>query len=144
MKNSGKLLALLGASCVFAFATAAPAQAAPKPCCYNYGDYYQASPRTCHRYGGRIVPLDYCYRGYYDGYGRSHTRVDFAIRLGDVIIAYSDGYYDRHRRWHRWRSDDERNWYRRHHGHRYHHMSRDHDHDRRRRDWRDGRRDDWR
>jgi hypothetical protein len=147
MKNTGRLLALLGASCVVAFASAAPAEARPKPCCYNDGDYYNASPSTCRRYGGRVVPQDYCDRGYYDdgyGYGRSQTRIDFAIQLGDVVIAYSDGYYDRHRRWHRWRSDRERDWYRRHRHNSYYHMPRDRDRDHRRRDWRDGRRHDWR
>lgn len=142
MKNTGTLLTLLGASCVAALASATPAEAA-KPCCYNRGDYYNASPRTCYRYGGRVVHQDYCYRYHYRS-GRPYTRVDFAIRLGDVVIAYSDGYYDRHRRWHRWRDARERDWYRENRRHSYYHTTRDRDRDRKRRDWREGRRNDWR
>ena len=143
MTTNGKLLSLLGASCVAAFALGAPAQADAKPCCYyGRGNYQNASSSTCYRYGGRIVEQRYCYAGYY-GPDRG-DRVSFAISLGGVVIAYSDGYYDRHRRWHRWRNDRERAWYREHHRSHYHHMRRDDDHDRRRRDWRDGRRNDWR
>ena len=52
-------------------------------------------------------------------------------------------YYDRYRRWHRWRDDNQRNWYRKNHNRRYHHFRRDDDRDNRRRDWRNGRRDRW-
>jgi hypothetical protein len=124
MKHAGTLGALAAAACIFAFATAAPAQA--KPCCFNDGRYYEASSRTCYRYGGEVVPRRYCYR-----YGRDHYNDDgyygrrgggsFAIRIGDVWVGYSDGYYDRHRRWHRWRSHRDRDWFRRHHPHKYHH-----------------------
>jgi hypothetical protein len=139
MMKSGTVLSLLGATAIAAFATATPAQA--KPCCYNDGDYYNASNKTCERYGGRVVSQRFC-----DGRGsyyRNNYRPGFAIQIGDIVFAYSDGYYDRHRRWHRWRNDDERNYYRRHQGTRYYDYSRDRDRDRNRRDWRDGRRDRW-
>jgi len=145
MSLTPKLLSLLGASMLFAFADVAPASADHKPCCYNYGRYYQASPRTCYRYGGRVVPYEYCYRGgyrdgYYDegydyDYDRSYRRrpgVTFEIGIGDIIFGFNDGYYDRHRRWHRWRNHNERDYFRRHYRHRW----RDHrygDY----RDWRD-------
>jgi hypothetical protein len=35
-----------------------------KPCCYNSGNYARATPRTCYRNGGRIVPDQYCQWGY--------------------------------------------------------------------------------
>jgi hypothetical protein len=120
MRLLGTVGTLLGASCILAFATAAPAQA--KPCCYNDGRYYEASTRTCYRYGGEVVPRRYCYRyGHYDDdyYGRG--RVSIGIDFGDIWIGYSDGYYDRHRRWHRWRSHHDRDRFRRHHPRRYHH-----------------------
>jgi len=151
MKTTGTLLSLLGASCLVAFAaTTAPAQAAAKPCCYNNGDYYNASPKTCRNYGGRVVEQEYCRGDYYDdrrgSYGPGHRGGDssFTIQFGNVVFAYSDGYYDRDRRWHGWRSDDERNWYRQNRRNSYHHMNRDRDRDRNRRDWREGRRNDWR
>lgn len=156
MKTTGTLLSLLGASCLVAFAaTTAPAQAASKPCCYNNGDYYEASPRTCRNYGGRVVQQEYCRGDYYDDRGRyGDDRGDygrrgggdasFSIQFGNVVFGYSDGYYDRDRRWHGWRSDAERNWYRQHRRSSYHHMNRDRDRDRNRRDWREGRRGDWR
>ena len=36
----------------------------------------------------------------------------FSFRVGDVAIAYSNGYYDRSNRWHNWRHVRERDWYR--------------------------------
>jgi hypothetical protein len=149
MKLYAQLLPLLGASCLVAFTSATPAQAAPKPCCYNNGDYFESSPSTCRRYGGRVVEADYC--GRYDryddrrGYRRSNgPDIDFSIQLGDVVFAYSDGYYDRNRRWHRWRDARHRDWYRNNHRASYYDYVRDRERDRRRRDWRDGRRNDWR
>ena len=149
MKYTGTVISLVGATFLGALATAVPAQA--KPCCYNNGDYYEASPSTCRNYGGRVVPQEYCVRDYYDdnGYGRpgyGYDRDDtyVSIQLGNIVFGYSDGYYDRSRRWHRWRNDRERNWYRQHRRSSYHHMNRDRDRDRNRRDWREGRRGDWR
>ena len=69
---------------------------------------------------------------------------DFSISLGNVVFGYEDGYYDNGRRWHSWRNDKERRWYQQNRRQSYHHMTRDRDGDRNRRDWRDGRRDDWR
>lgn len=70
--------------------------------------------------------------------------VDFSIRLGNVVIGYEDGYYDRDRRWHKWRNNSERNWYRQYRRDSYFAMRRDRDRDRFRRDWWEGRRSDWR
>jgi hypothetical protein len=36
----------------------------------------------------------------------------FSFRIGDIGIAYDDGYYDRGHRWHAWRHQRERDWYR--------------------------------
>lgn len=36
----------------------------------------------------------------------------FSFRMGDVGIAYDDGYYDQSRNFHRWRDQRERRWYR--------------------------------
>ena len=69
---------------------------------------------------------------------------NFSISLGNVVFGYSDGYYDNNRRWHTWRNDNERNWYRQNHGQTYYQLSRDRDRDRYRRDWWEGRRNDWR
>ncbi len=68
---------------------------------------------------------------------------DFAIVLGNIVFAYNDGYYDHDRRWHAWRSNDEREWYRRHYGRTYYNYRHDNDRDHRRRDWREGRRNNW-
>jgi hypothetical protein len=151
MKFTATALSLIGATCLGALATTAPAQSASKPCCYNNGDYFESSPSTCRRYGGRVVPYEYCGRGYYGdrGYGPAYGGYDdgdatFSIQLGNIVFAYSDGYYDRDRRWHRWRSDRERNWYRQHRRAYYYGYPRSRDRDRARRDWRDGRRNDWR
>jgi hypothetical protein len=137
MKTTAKLLSLLGASCLVAFASAAPAQAAPKPCCYNNGQYFESTPSTCTRYGGDVVSDRYCgrYSGYdrYDRYDRG-PNLSIGFRVGDVFIAYNDGYYDHNRRWHRWRHTRDRDYYRRHYRSRYHDMPRDRD---RRRHWRD-------
>ncbi len=154
MKFTGTLLSLLGASCVGALALTAPAQAASKPCCYNNGDYYNSSSKICRKYGGRTVEQQYCQGDYYGGrnnyqgyndYGPTYGNGDssFSFQFGNVVIAYSDGYYDRDRGWHRWRNNRERNWYRENHRASYYHMNRDRDRDRHRRDWRDGRRNDW-
>jgi len=157
MNTTGKMIALLGASCVLALANVAPAQAAQKPCCYNNGHFEPSTPKTCYRYGGQIVDMRYCYRAGYGSqsyryndydydydYDRRHRRgPTFAIVIGDIAFGYTDGYFDRHRRWHRWRNDNERNWYRKHHGKRFHGMRRDDDRDGQRRDWRHGRRQNW-
>lgn len=76
--------------------------------------------------------------GYYNNNGP-----DFAISLGNIVFAYSDGYYDRERRWHTWRNDGEREWYRRNYSRTYYDFRRDRDDDRGRRDWREGRGSDW-
>ena len=55
--------------------------------------------------------------------------VGFSVRLGDVAIAYDDGYYDRGHHWHRWRHSRDRDWYRVHYAHRYHAFRHDRDRD---------------
>jgi len=42
---------------------------ANKPCCYNNGQFFNATPRTCRRYGGRLVQQDRCNRYYSDQWG---------------------------------------------------------------------------
>lgn len=71
----------------------------------------------------------------------AHTRgssVSIYVDVGNVAIAYRDGYYDHHHRWHSWRSRDEWRHFRRHHHHHYrdyyHHRDRG-----RHRGWRDRR-----
>ncbi len=36
----------------------------------------------------------------------------FSFRVGDVAFGYQNGYYDRSNRWHNWRNERERAWYR--------------------------------
>lgn len=153
MKYTGTMIALFGATCLGAMATAAPAQADTKPCCYTAsGEYANSSPSTCRKYGGRVVQQEYCQAGYYGNdrgydrgyYDRDDGNASFAIQFGNVVFAYSDGYYDRDRRWHGWRNDRERNWYRQNRRTSYYDTTRDRDRDRGRRDWRDGRRNNWR
>ncbi len=169
MNIAAKLISLAGASCIVAFASAPPALADSKPCCYNNGQYFSSSPSTCRRYGGQVVEYEYCqrygagynsgynsgYNGGYDGgyrndnydrgdyYGSRRPGVSFSIDLGGVVFGYSDGYYDRSRRWHRWRSDRERAWFQQNRRSAYYDMHHDRDRDRDRRDWREGRRHDW-
>jgi hypothetical protein len=54
--------------------------------------------------------------------------VSIYLDLGDVSVAYRNGYYDHRRRWHSWRSHDEWRHFRRHYRSRYH----DYDYDWRR------------
>lgn len=75
---------------------------------------------------------------------RDRGDASFSISLGNVVFGYSDGYYRNDRSWHSWRNDDERRWYRQYHPNTYYELSRDQDRDNYRRDWRDGRRADWR
>lgn len=53
----------------------------------------------------------------------------FSFRIGDIGIAYDDGYYDRSHRWHAWRHQRERDWYRANYRHAYrgYHHDRDRD-----------------
>lgn len=53
----------------------------------------------------------------------------FSFRMGDVGVAYDDGYYDRSRRFHRWHHQREREWYRANYQRHYYRPMR-HDHDR--------------
>ncbi len=55
--------------------------------------------------------------------------VGFSFRIGDVAIAYDDGYYDRRHRWHAWGHARERDWYRAHYRARYHGYRHDRDRD---------------
>ena len=69
--------------------------------------------------------------------------VSFSVTLGDVQIGYQDGYYDRNRHWHPWRNAAQRKWYQQNHRSSYFGVSHSRDNDRNRRDWRNGRRNDW-
>ena len=95
MKLTGTVLSLLGASCLAAFATAAPASARAKPCCYNSGQYFNATPSTCYRYGGRVIQQEYCQR-----YSQSYYGYD---------QQYYGGYYGNDDR-RRHRRHDRDNW----------------------------------
>jgi hypothetical protein len=53
----------------------------------------------------------------------------FSFRIGDVGMAYDDGYYDRGHRWHAWRHAREREWYRVNYRNNYRGMRHDRDHD---------------
>ena len=53
----------------------------------------------------------------------------FSFAIGDVAYAYRDGYWDRTHRWHPWRSDAERIWWRDHYHDRYWDWRHDRDHD---------------
>jgi len=78
-----------------------------------------------------------------EGWRTGNGPVGFSLVLGRAVIGYTDGYYDDDRSWHGWRSNEERSWYRRNRGRAYYNVPRDRERDRHRRDWRDGRRDDW-
>jgi hypothetical protein len=54
-----------------------------------------------------------------------------SFNVGDVDLAYSDGYYDHDHHWHAWRPG-EGDWYRSHYHskwHDFHHDDHGHDHD---------------
>lgn len=109
--------------------------------------WYQQNRGPTYFQMGRYDDRDNYRRDWRDGRRadwRGGGDVDFAFTLGNVVFAYSDGYYDNGRRWHRWRNDDERRWYQQNRRQSYYHMSRYRDRDRNRRGWRDGRRNDWR
>ena len=55
--------------------------------------------------------------------------LSFSFRIGDVAMAYDDGYYDRSHRWHAWRGTREREWYRVNYRNNYRSMRHDRDHD---------------
>ena len=45
----------------------------------------------------------------------------FSFNTGDVAFAYSDGYWDQNRQWHRWRNSREAREYRARYDHNYYH-----------------------
>ncbi len=53
----------------------------------------------------------------------------FSFRIGDVAMAYNDGYYDQNHGWHAWRHARERNWYQAHYRTQFRAMRHDRDHD---------------
>ena len=53
----------------------------------------------------------------------------FSFRVGNVGMAYSDGYYDRNRHWHAWRNTREREWYRANYARSFRGMRHDEDRD---------------
>lgn len=54
--------------------------------------------------------------------------VDFSIRLGNAAFGYSDGYWDRDHRWHRWRNAAEHRYYREHYADHYYKVRHDRGH----------------
>jgi hypothetical protein len=66
-----------------------------------------------------------------------NSRVGIYVDLGNVSIAYSNGYYDHDRRWHRWRSRAEWAHFRRYHRGLYRDYAYNHDRGRHR-GWRRG------
>ncbi|NOT39979.1 MAG: hypothetical protein HOP13_05755 [Alphaproteobacteria bacterium] len=114
----------------------------------NERNWYRQNNRDSYFHMRRARDRDQYRRGWWQG-RRQDWRVsgggnDFSIVLANVVFGYSDGYYDNNRRWHGWRNDGERDWYRQNHGRTYYQMRRDGDNHRNRRDWREGRRDNWR
>lgn len=74
------------------------------------GSLLVASPASAHEHGSR-----------------SSIYVD----VGNVAVAYRNGYHDHHRRWRQWRSHDEWRHFRRHHRSHYRDYAYRHDrHDR--------------
>ena len=65
--------------------------------------------------------------------------VDFSITMGNAAFGYSDGYWDRDHRWHRWRNRAETEYFRDHYSDHYYAVR--HDRDRKDRDqgWRNER-----
>jgi hypothetical protein len=59
----------------------------------------------------------------------SAATTHFSFSIGNMGMAYSDGYYDRYRRWHAWRNPREREWYRAHYSRNFRNMRRDEDRD---------------
>ena len=47
------------------------------------------------------------------------SSVSVYVDLGEVSVAYRNGYYDHRHRWHRWRGDDEWRHFRRNYSSRY-------------------------
>ncbi len=111
-------------------------------------DWYRQNRGPTYYQMGRYDDRDQYRRGWLDGRRndwRSDRRGgDFSVSLGGVVLGYYDGYYDNDRRWHSWRSNNERNWYRQNNRDSYFHMRRNRDRDQYRRGWWQNRRADWR
>lgn len=60
---------------------------ASKPCCYNSGEYFQSTPTTCQRYGGRVVPFEYCQRAYNQPWNYNGNNYSY----GEKPCCYADG-----------------------------------------------------
>ena len=56
----------------------------------------------------------------------AHAAVDFSVTLGNAAFGYSDGYWDRDHRWHRWRNAAEHRYYREHFADHYYKVRHDH------------------
>lgn len=131
---------LLLAAAVVALGTGT-ASAAP----YDQNNYYNQSAYS--HYGGsnKSTYRKGYDRGFRDGYARGQRdnrvhgtnynggvygapfgSVGVSFNLGDVAFGYRDGYWDRERRWHTWRNQDEARYYRNASGSQYY----DWDHDR--------------
>jgi len=62
------------------------------------------------------------------------AQMDIGFRIGDVTVAYRDGYWDRDHHWHKWRNDSDWRSFRENHPAHYHDYQHDrdehgHDHD---------------
>jgi hypothetical protein len=76
-----------------------------------------------------LIASAICTAGFLGTVPASAQPTGFSFRVGDVAIAYSDGYYDHRHRWHAWRNAREHNWYRTNYHARYHSYRRDRDRD---------------
>jgi hypothetical protein len=70
-----------------------------------------------------------CTAGLFAAVPASAQPTGFSFRVGDVAIAYQDGYYDRRNRWHHWRDSREHYWYRTNYRDHYRGYRRDRDRD---------------
>ena len=59
-----------------------------------------------------LIASTICTAGFIGTVPASAQPTGFSFRVGDVAVAYSDGYYDHRNRWHSWRHARERDWYR--------------------------------
>jgi hypothetical protein len=66
-----------------------------------------------------LIASAICTAGFIGTVPASAQPTGFSFRVGDVAVAYSDGYYDRRNRWHHWRDAREHSWYRANYRDRY-------------------------
>lgn len=76
-----------------------------------------------------LIASAICTAGFIGAAPASAQPTGFSFRVGDVAIAYQDGYYDRRNHWHGWRNAREHNWYRANYRGHYKSFRRDQDRD---------------